>query len=349
MTLSETYAAAKAIMSLPKRPILSAGKTLRQIPVDASCLSIHHDYEGELPQLRHFSNLTDFSSTKVLSAQYYNEQDLSHLRKLYLTLPSTTETVKLFTPCMEHLTIYISEEESSNRYESYNKEIDLSGLDCLETLVLRHCTGYRIACPSNNHTVKKLICVDYKECDFSFISSFPELEVLTLTGCSISNIDFLRFCPHLKKLDLSYNLISDFSPIYQQPQIEEVNLYRNPCNVFDSDLMRNCKVVISDLDKELERYENRLVVDANMAFQRVHAMRGSESGISTVLKRITRGKTDEELFKSVFASLVKSSFTSSAYCKRLSVGQMRSRAIEKYPFLSDLLDGKSDQEESVRY
>ena len=61
-----------------------------------------------------------------------------------------------------------------------------------------------------------------------FLKLFPNIEVLSLSECRLTNVSFLAEYENLRNCNLQFNKIVDFSPLNQCKKLEKVYVYDNP-------------------------------------------------------------------------------------------------------------------------
>lgn len=106
---------------------------------------------------------------------------------------------------------------------------DLGRLSYLETLIIEGQNLNGLQMLSSLSQLKKLVIRDcpLSASDLSIIGSLPNLENLTLSNCSLSNISGLANAKRLISLDLSGNAINDLSPVAFLDKLAELNLSSN--------------------------------------------------------------------------------------------------------------------------
>lgn len=106
----------------------------------------------------------------------------------------------------------------------------LSGLTKLESLWLDN-TGISDISPiSGCKNLRELGIKNTKVKDISVISNFPRLKKLVAVNCNISDISSVANCPEMYEIWLSYNPITDFSPLVKLNNLLTVGL-DNCCNM----------------------------------------------------------------------------------------------------------------------
>jgi len=106
---------------------------------------------------------------------------------------------------------------------------DLAHLAYLQTLVIENCTAESYAALGKLTQLTELTirnCVLSGQ-DLMTIASAPNLQKLTITGCSISGIDALANAKKLVYLDLSDNAIKHLSSLSFLSQLKTLNLSHN--------------------------------------------------------------------------------------------------------------------------
>lgn len=61
-----------------------------------------------------------------------------------------------------------------------------------------------------------------------FLKYYPQVEVLKLDGCDLTDIQFLAQFQELRECSLQYNAIQDFSPLYECKKLKKVSIFGNP-------------------------------------------------------------------------------------------------------------------------
>lgn len=143
-------------------------------------------------------------------------------------------------------------------------------------------------------------------------------------------------------MDFSYNSISDINPILSLKSLEYLDLYRNPLdNRKKLEMLKIPKKIITEEDKEKQRFLYALSTDANLAYWTVNHARNPEKS-SKYMKQVIDRSTDEELFlryfvRNVIYSIERYSSQSPARQTVVSVELLKNYAIEAYPFLKEHL------------
>ena len=106
---------------------------------------------------------------------------------------------------------------------------DLAYLSYLESLVVQNCAADSFQFLSS---LTRLTNVVIRNCalsgnDLTAISSAPNLQKLTLTGCNLSGISALANATRLEYLDLSDNAIKNLSALTGLSQLQNLNLSHN--------------------------------------------------------------------------------------------------------------------------
>lgn len=106
---------------------------------------------------------------------------------------------------------------------------DLKRLTYLETLIMDSPTIQSLRPISGLAFLKELVIhgCPLSSTDLSILASLPELQILTLSECSLSNISPLAGAKGLAALDLSGNAINDLSPIAYLEELTVLNLSSN--------------------------------------------------------------------------------------------------------------------------
>ncbi len=76
-----------------------------------------------------------------------------------------------------------------------------------------------------------------------FLKYYPQVEVLKLNGCDLTDIQFLAQFQELRECSLQYNAIQDFSPLYECKKLEKVSIFGNP--YAEEDLRFSEEVVVA--------------------------------------------------------------------------------------------------------
>lgn len=106
---------------------------------------------------------------------------------------------------------------------------DLVRLPYLQSLTIENSTASSFQPLSSLAQLKNLNirgCV-LSSIDLTVISALPNLEHLTLSDCSLSNIEPLSNSPHLVSLDLSQNAIRDVTPLSFMENLTKLDLSNN--------------------------------------------------------------------------------------------------------------------------
>ncbi len=106
---------------------------------------------------------------------------------------------------------------------------DLAYLTGLQTLTLQDSTGDSLDGLRNMSYLNQLVITDcpVSTADLQIIGALPSLTKLTLSGCSLSNIENLSTASKLTSLNLSNNTIRDLSPLSFMNSLTELNLSHN--------------------------------------------------------------------------------------------------------------------------
>lgn len=339
MTLQEAFDKAKNICE-SKRPTIFHKDTDISIVefCDVTELSIFHDYEGDMPDLGLFPYLTSFHSTKRLSLEYIQKQDLSKIKSLYLTFDKNCGSFKISAPQLEELTIYI-DNNTDSQCSLFDVDvvntIDISNLPNLRKIKLMHTTGYEIITSETNKSVTKLIVTDRRD-DFEFIKCFQNLEQLTVTGSRCSDISFINYIKNIVDLDLSYNEINDISALVITDKLKKINLYRNPVENIQLLNSFSGTLIFTEKDHAIKGFESTMWRLSNMAYNHVKMCRDGKTNISSFLQQLYSKKSDCELYTDYFKSMLKREIERYAdRYKDLSVEDIKEFVKKEYPFLAD--------------
>jgi len=106
---------------------------------------------------------------------------------------------------------------------------DLKRLTYLETLIMDSPTIQSLRPISGLAFLQEVVIhgCPLSATDLSILASLPELQILTLSECSLSNITPLSGAKRLTALDLSGNAINDLSPIAYLEELTILNLSSN--------------------------------------------------------------------------------------------------------------------------
>lgn len=349
MNCYETYEKAKVNCAMSQRHCLNSTNRLDYFNLEEiESLSIFHDYEDPIPDFSKFPKLRDFSSTRIITMSFLEEQDLSRIERLSITFDASQDVIRFFAPALKDLKIYIHNNDSDqlSLIDLDRHIIDLRGLNKLQCLTLNHCTGYQLIFDEQMPLIEKLVVTDTRYESFSFTEAFPNLKHMVISECKLSNIGFVEKCRKLTYLDLSYNSILNINPILSLENLEYLDLYHNPLeNRKKLDSFNVVKKIITDEDKEKQRFLSILSSDANLAYMAVLSARKPVKK-SLYMKQIIDRSTDIELFLIYFVRYVNTSIehysSQSSVGRRIffSIEQLKDYAIEEYPFLTEYLCSK---------
>lgn len=106
---------------------------------------------------------------------------------------------------------------------------DLAKLPFLNRLTIQGLTGGDLSVIGTLSHLEQLYITDtpVSDSDLATIAALPKLQVLTLSGCSLSGIRELAGATGLFQLDLGKNAISDLSALSQMTELTTVNLSHN--------------------------------------------------------------------------------------------------------------------------
>lgn len=97
--------------------------------------------------------------------------------------------------------------------------------------------------------------VNQDRTDFSILSKFPLLNELTISGCDCRDVHFLSSVKTLRRLNLSYNNLTDISPLITLHHLEHLDVHHTPIVEAQELIERGCNVVITLEDVSLERFK----------------------------------------------------------------------------------------------
>ena len=339
LTLQEAFDKARKICESKRPTIFNRDADISKVDFGGVTeLSIFHDYEGDMPDLGLFPNLTSFHSTKRLSLEYIQKQDLSRISSLYLTFDKSCGSFKISAPQLEELTIYIDNNTDSQcslfDVDAVNI-IDISNLPKLRKIMLMHTTGYEIITGETNKSVTQLIVTDRHD-DFEFVKCFQNLEQLTVTGSRCSDISFINSIKSVVDLDLSYNEITDISALVITDKLKRINLYRNPVKNIHVLNSFSGTLIFTEKDHAIKSFESTMWRLSNMAYNYVKRCRQEDTKRSSYLQHLYDKKTDYELYKDYLISELKREKDKYADNKSiLNVEDIEEFVKKEYPFLAD--------------
>lgn len=231
MNCYETYEKMKINCTLSQRHCLNSTNGLDYLNFEEiESLSIFHDYEAPFPDFSQFPKLRDFSSTKIITMEFLEQQDLSRIERLSISFDAVQDVIRFFAPALKDLKIYIDNNDSDqlSLIDIGRHIIDLRGLNQLQSLTLKHCTGYQLILDEQMPLIDKIVVTDTRYESFGFTGKFPNLKHMVISECKLSDISFVEKCRKLTNLDLSYNSILNINPILSLNNLEYLNLYHNP-------------------------------------------------------------------------------------------------------------------------
>jgi Leucine-rich repeat (LRR) protein len=83
-----------------------------------------------------------------------------------------------------------------------------------------------------------LVALDIGHCtrigDIDFIATIPNLRILVLSLCDLTDISVLETQPNLEFLELNYNYVSDISVIAKLQKLKYLNLSNNEITSYDA-------------------------------------------------------------------------------------------------------------------
>lgn len=344
MNLYETIDLAKKAQP-DKRPTVLDDKTTVD---DLMCeyvteLLIVHSYEAELPDLSLFPNLTSFSCTNPVTMDYIVRQDLSKLKKLRISFNNCEGAITINASSLELLGISIHnnypEEIQLDAFACQDNYIQLSDMPYLKQIEFRYCTGHRIILADDYSSVEKAVFVNQDGTDFSILSKFPLLKELTISGCNCRDVNFLRSIKTLRRIDLSYNCLSDISPLLVLNHLEHLDVHHTPITEATDFVQRGCEVVITLEDVSFQRFKwdlNRLPYETLCYADRCRIPNSAKPERE---QRFYDSKTNDELFAWCFNRKVNRLIDDYSINAEQRLRHMVSRdrlidcVLERYPFV----------------
>ncbi len=309
MTLQEAMEYGKNKSFEPSATFLGAKMSANDLACnEVTSLLIQHNFDGELPDLSLFPNLTSFTSTIPVDMEYIARQDLTKLKRLSLGFEYGAGTICILAPALEELSINIRKNANPqlDMFACNENSIVISNMPHLTSLALWRCTWHKVILDRLMPSVEKLVICNQDYTDFSVLKYFPNLKELTVTGCGCRDVEFAKNLRNLVKLDISYNYISDFTPLLDLPQLKEVNIRRNAANNNARLLLeKGCKVIMTDGDYSFEQFKSHLKTALWRAHRFVLRYRQQKTNRDPLMQKTINLHTEEELFLWDFKNSVK--------------------------------------------
>lgn len=308
MTLKEAIECGKKITFPPKPTMIGANDSIDDLPRDEiTRLFIKYEYEGTMPNLALFPNLREFTSTIPVTMEYIAQQDLTKLQKLTLWFTENTDAICILAPALEELAISIHgyADTQLSLFDTIENTIFIANMPNLKQLRFGNCLWHKIIVAGTMPSVEKVVFYNQDIVDLSILNFFPNIKELVVTGCSCTDVTFAKALTKLEKLDVSYNLIRDFTPLLDLPHLKEINVRRNPPSNASLLLEKGCKVILDDADYGFEQFKWHLTNATWRACSFVEQCRKHNPKRHPLSQRRLDQSTDEELFLWNFTQEVK--------------------------------------------
>lgn len=342
MTLQEALELGRNMNFGPRYTIIGAGQSVGDISCDTTRLLLGHNYNEELPNLSLFPKLEAFSSSRPVTMDYIAKQDLTRIKELHLRFKNGSGAICILAPELEDLSICIDKntEAQLDMFTCNENSIFLANMPRLKRLQFRQCTWHKVIINSLMPLVETLVFCNQDYTDFSLLEKFPNLKELIVTGCGCKNVSFVKGMTKLVKLDVSYNYISDISPLLDLPMLREINIRRNMEDTNAQILQeKGYKVIMNDADYAFEEFKGRLRTATWHAHLFIEQSRKRDTKRSPLYQSFLDTRADEDLFlwsftKSVQHELDAFGGAQEKYC-RYPVPKERLFAYvrEEYPFV----------------
>ena len=344
MTIKEVMEQAKECCEQQRPARLSDKNGLDTIDCnEINRLLITSDYTGPIPDLHIFSKLKKLHISRQISLAEFEQMDLSSIEDLFIVLEKKGDFIRFNLPKLKKLSVYISDNEAEQLsvFNTFDAVIDIRGCAALEALELRHCTDYKIKSDMLPN-LTKLRCVDYKQYDFEILKFTPNLTHLTVSECWINNIDFLSLVPNLLSLDLSYNEITNADKVMELSNLQSLNLCINPLDDKEKYKTLPCKTIITDKDRDFERFLSSVWTSINMAYRMVISERKPDPKRKPFLQYMYDRQTDEQIYIRTLAAYIKRNIEYHTSTKKswrknvlLTPEELTEYVLQEYPFLAE--------------
>lgn len=342
MTLQEALEMGRNMDFGPRSTMVGANQSVEDLPRDITRLFIRYGYTDELPDLSLFPCLEAFSSTLPVTMDYLAQQDLTKIKELYLRFENGAGAICILAPALETLSIAIDNNEDAQLdfFTCSENSIFLANMPHLKSLQFRQCTWHKVIINGVMPSVERLVFCNQDHTDFSILDKFPNLKELTVTGCGCKDVSFIKGLNNLTKLDVSYNYISDITPLLDIPSLQEVNIRRNT-EQNNAHLLRDkgCKVIMNDADYSFEEFKRHLRIATWHAHLFIEQSRKHDSKRNPLYQKMLDTKPDEELFLWSFTKSVQHELESfdGASEKHIHFPVPKERLLfhvqEEYPFV----------------